>query len=118
MRIQNEELVLDSTDMASGIESDPIWLAHIEHYSIQVVFTGSPNGSFSVQASNDKGSSTNKTEFAEITNWTEVSSENVTTAGSRMLNLENVGYRWARLVWTPSSGSGTVTSARFNVKGV
>lgn len=121
MRIQNESLTLDGTDMQSDIVSDPIWLAHIVNFSIQIVFTGTPNGSFKIQGSNDAGSATNNVSNADVTNWSDVGSTtvNVTAAGSHIYNIENSGYKWARLVWTDSSSGSpsTITSARYNVKG-
>jgi len=121
MRIQNEDLTLSGTDMESNITSSPIWLGHIVNYSIQVVFTGSPNGAFKLQASNDKGANDFKIASASVTNWTDISSTstNITTAGNLMYNIENAGYRWVRLVWTDSSSStAAITVARYNVKGV
>lgn len=121
MRVQNESLELSGTDMTADISSDAIWLGHIVNYSIQVVFTGSPNGGFKLQGSNDKGANTNQTSDANVTNWSDLADTtvNVTSAGSHIYNIENAGYRWVRLVWTDStSGASTLTSARFNVKGV
>ena len=122
MRIQNEDLTLSGTDMTSNITSDPIWLGHIAHFSIQVVFTGStPNGTFKLQASNDKGANDYRIASASVTNWTDISgsSQGITAAGDHMWNVQNCGYRWVRVVWTDSSSTaGTITVARFNVKGV
>lgn len=122
MRIKNEALELSDTDMTSNITSDPIWLGHIAHYSIQAVFTGTPNGSFKLQGSNDEGANSNNIENVSITNWSDISgsSTNVSAAGNLILNQENVGYRWVRLVWTDSSSGSpsTITSCRYNVKGV
>ncbi len=121
MRIQNEELSLSGTDMTSNITCDPIWLGHIAYYSIQLVFTGTPDGSFKLQVSNDIGSNDLSIASATVTNWTDLagSSTVVSASGDLMFNANNAGYRWVRLVWTNSaSGSpSTITSARFNVKG-
>jgi len=121
MRIKNESLALSGTDMTTTITSDPIWLAHIVNFSIQAVFTGTPNGAFTLQGSNDEGSKSNDVTNAVITNWSTVdsSSKAVTSSGSVLYNIENAGYRWVRLVWTDtSSGASTITSCRSNVKGV
>lgn len=122
MRVQNEALTLNGTDMQSNIVSDPVWLGHIVNFSIQLVYTGAPNGSFKLQGSNDEGAKSNNIENVNITNWSDISSTtvNVTSAGSNIYNIENAGYRWVRLVWTDStSGSpSTLTSSRYNVKGI
>lgn len=122
MRIQNENLTLDGTDMQSSIVSDPVWLAHIVNFSVQAVYTGSPNGTLKLQGSNDQGAKDGLSSQVSISNWSDISgaSESVTGAGNVLFNVENAGYRWFRLVWTDSaSGSpSTLTSARFNVKGI
>lgn len=122
MRIKNDELTLSSTDMtAATITSDPIWLGHIANFAIQLVFTGTPNGTFKLQASNDEGARDTYIESPSISNWTDVdgSSQVISAAGDHMWNVQNCGYRWIRIVWTDSStGAATITSARMNVKGV
>ena len=120
MRIKNGDLSLDGTDMESNIISEPIWLAHIAYYSIQVVFTGSPDGSFKLQASNDEGKNDVETGQPNITNWTDIegSTQAISSSGDHTYSVADPGYRWVRLVWTDSSSSSaTITSARFNVKG-
>lgn len=123
MRIQNEALTLDGTDMESDILSNAIWLGHIAHYSIQMVFTGSPNGTFKLQASNDEGGKDGGgLASPTIVNWTDIadSDQAITASGDHTWTVENAGYRWVRVVWTDSSSGSpsTITSARFNVKGV
>jgi hypothetical protein len=121
MRIKNDALTLSGVDMEAGITSNPIWLGHIVNFSIQLVFTGAPNGAFKLQASNDEGSNDFRIANATITNWTDVanSSTNVSAAGSILYNIENSGYRWVRLVWTDSaSDTSAITVARYNVKGI
>ena len=121
MRIQNKALTLSGTDMESDITSDPIWLGHIANYSIQVVFTGSPDGTLKLQASNDFGARDGSLDQVSIDHWTDIigSSQNITASGDHTWTVENAGYRWVRMVWTDSASSDAdITSARFNVKGV
>lgn len=121
MRIQNEDLVLSGTDMTSDITSDPVWLGHIMVLSVQTVYTGTPNGTLKLQGSNDLGSISGSKPITGITNWTDLGvSDSVSAAGSTMFNVADTGYRWFRLVWEDSSSGNpsTITSARFNVKGV
>lgn len=121
MRIKNEQLILSGTDMTSNITSDPIYLGHIANFAIQLVFTGTPNGTFKLQCSNDQGASANNIEYALISNWTDIdgSSQVISASGNHLWNVQNCGYRWVRVVWTDSStGAATITSAVANVKGV
>lgn len=123
MRIANDPLTLSGTDMSIGITSDPIWLGHIANYSIQIVFTGTPVGSFKLQMSNDDGRITQptiQTQDFGVINYTDIADSNqaISAAGNHAYTVENAGYRWVRLVYTPTSGSGTITVARFNIKGI
>lgn len=109
--------------MANTITSDPIWLGHIANYSLQLVFTGSPTGTFKLQISNDLGRPTAGDDGDRdygITNWTDMtnSSQTISAAGNHAYDVQNAGHRWVRLVYTPSGGSGTMTVYRFNAKGV
>lgn len=130
MRINNEDLLevngtRATVSLATSTTLKPIWLGHIANYSIQLVFTGTPAGAFSLQASNDVGNphATADTQmYATVTHWTDItgSSQVVAAAGNHMWNVENTGYAWVRVVWT-ASGSGTtpvLTNANAFVKGV
>ena len=131
MRINNENLleidnVAQSTSLAASRNFKPIWLGHICNYSIQLVYTGVPDGSFKLQASNDLGNPNAQGEanqYAGVSNWSDISGSAtgaISAAGDTMYDVENAGYRWVRVVWT-ATGAGTapvLTSARANVKGV
>jgi hypothetical protein len=123
MRIGNGRLTLSSTSMAGSITSEPLWLGHIANYNLQMVFTGAPVGSFKLQISNDEGcivGPTEQTRDFKVTNWTDManSATAISAAGNFSYEVQNAGHLWVRLVYTPTSGTGTITSARFNVKGV
>lgn len=124
MRIHNEDLLDDTgpIDLSVAQELKPVWLGHIMHYSIQLQFSGSPAGSFKLQASNDEGriNASDSANQSPITHWTDIadSSVSVDEAGDCLWQVENVGYNWVRVVWTPTSGAGSLTLARANVKGV
>jgi hypothetical protein len=122
MNIANNPLVLDGTDMASTITSDPIWLANIINYNIQIVFTGSPVGTFTLQISGDAGNPNAPFQVDrdyQITHWTTMqgSSQAIAASGDHSYEVQNSGHRWARLIYTKTSGTGTITSCRFALKG-
>lgn len=129
MRTKNSDLLiydnenLGPIDMSISFNLQPIWLANIAQYAIQVVFTGSPAGNFKLQASNDTGQPNGVTEPIQddqVVNWTDIadSAATVSAAGNVMWNVENVGYNWVRVVWTHTSGGGELTVARIMAKGV
>lgn len=126
MRIHNNSLTFAAAEppvsMGASFTSDPVWLGHIVNFSIQLFFTGTPNGSFTLECSNDMGVSDkalNKFSSEGVVNWTTVTDSTfaVTAAGDVTWDVQNVGYRWVRVRWTRTSSTGSLTSARYNVKG-
>jgi len=127
MRINNEDLLdVDGTRttpaMASSFNLKPVYLGHICNFSIQLVFTGSPGGNFKLQMSNDLGridAASEAEQEASISHWTDIadSAQTISAAGDHAWQFENAGFRWVRVVWTATSGSGTLTHAVANVKG-
>lgn len=123
MRIANEDLLNGTLpDMVGSFNLRALWLGHICNYSIQLIFTGAPVGTFKLQASNDPGmpDGGQTPQAANVTNWTDItgSPQAISAAGNIMWNVENAGYTFVRVVYTVTSGTGTLTSARANVKGV
>lgn len=109
--------------MNTTITSAAYSLDRIFGYSIQASFTGTPTGTFKLQASSDptgdQASPSNATNIP--THWTDIvdSSESVSAAGNFMWNVTDVFYNWVRLIYTDSSsGSSTaVLNVRINAKG-
>jgi hypothetical protein len=89
---------LTSTDMSASITSQAISVLKHPHAAIQAVCTGSPVGTFTLEASVDG------TNFATITN----SSQAVSGADSVLWNLAGKGFAWVRVVYTRTSGTGTL----------
>ena len=128
MRIFNEDIlevdgIRQTKDMSANFNLHPIYLGHIVDYSIQLVFTGTPGGNFKLQASNDPGrpnATSEAQQVEDIVNWTDVldSAQTISAAGNHTWTVENAGYLWVRVVWTQTSGSGTLVTARANGKGV
>ena len=100
-----------SGDMSSNITSLPTILDETCTYSVQATFTGSPVGSIKLQASNNPA----------LLGWDDVTGPGVTTvtavtsAGTYMVNVEFAGYSQVQLVYTATSGSGTL-NAQINGK--
>lgn len=100
--------ILSACDMsttactATGVDLNQLNLA-----SMQAVYTGSPVGTLKVQVSNDNVPHQN-----QVTHWTDYtgSSVAISAAGNTLYNMSFVGYRWARLVYTKTSGTGSITA--------
>lgn len=117
MRLTSISIIQTPILIDTNWQSSPIWVGHTEHFSISLEFSGVPEGSFSIQYSNDGAEPTyNKipTGFATV----EGSTQNVDEAGTHGWNVQNVGYRWVRIIWTHSMGTGYLDRALFHGKGV
>lgn len=123
LALQGAEISKTAVDMGTAFELDPIWLGHAAHFSIQLEFTGTPSGTWKLQGSADKGTSTRGEGFYDLNNtlqtWTDLdcSEQAIAEAGDHMWTGTNIGYRWVRVVWTPTGGSGSLTKAQFSTKG-
>jgi len=115
-----------NTVMNATINSSPLNLIRTINFAIQIVFTGTPTGSFQLQASCDPGAASAAT-FQQTTvnnpvNWTNIgSSTSVNAAGSVIWNIVDVGYNWVRVVYTDSSGgsaTSTITVSTFSGKNI
>lgn len=118
MRILNDPL-LSAGDMSGSLNSQPLNLEFAFGYSIQCVFTGAPVGTLKLQGSNDAPPDANPNfiNFAP-TNWTDISGSStaVAAAGSVLFNAASVYYRYVRVVYTFTSGTGSL-SIVGNTKG-
>lgn len=110
---QKNTAIVTEGDMSGSLTSTPINLDHIKMYAIQAVVSSgtSPSGALTLEASCDPSNTTPST-------WTEIgnTSQTVTADGSFLWNVENAGYNWVRLVYTRTSGSGTLDT-RIQIKG-
>lgn len=121
MRISNDTLITGPADMSQPWTSDAIWCGHISDMSISLEFTGSPEGYFRLQASNDVGSQFQGAyDPNSVENWTNIdgSLQLIDEAGDHTWTITSMGWRWTRVQWVPSAGSGSLITARFNAKGV
>ena len=113
MRILNQTL-LSGGSMATSINSGPLLLAYAFGYSIQFEYTGSPVGTVTLQGSNDPVPNAKfpQSDF-NPTNWTTIQGTTITvptTDGlTGKLNDSGVYYNWVRLVYTATSGTGSLT---------
>lgn len=118
MRVSND-VIIDAGDMSGDLTSSVISLDQVYGYSVQAVFTGSPNGTLKLQCSDDPGSAERAPLGSGVTNWTDITGAtfSITGAGDATFNVNLAFYKWARLVYTRTSGSGSLT-ARCNTKGM
>ena len=63
MRIANDEVLIAPEDMSADFTTAGIWLGYVKDYAIQLIFTGTPEGTFTLEASNDLGQPNSATEI-------------------------------------------------------
>ena len=117
MKVFAYPLVTDG-NMGGSITSSPQQLTEMAMACIQAVFTGSPVGTFKLQisANYQEDSMGNVLNAGTWTDYTG-SSQGISAAGDFAWNLSTTPYPWIRLVYTRTSGSGTL-NATINGKGV
>ena len=125
----NKQMLAATTVLNANINGPAMQLENSYGYSIQLVITGTPTGTFKLQGSCDPVPAPSQMFGANgvvtytPTNWTDIAntSDAVSAAGSLLYNLEGTFYNYVRVVYTDgSSGSSTavLTVSTFNSKGI
>lgn len=79
---------------------------------------GSANGTVKIQGSNDITNQGYNPDNFVVSNWTDVpnASASITSGASALITINQLSYRWLRVVYTRSSGgSSTVTANMFGI---
>jgi len=109
---RKNELLMAAGDMSGNLTSDPVDVRNLIVASFQIVFTGAPVGTMKLQCSNDVYEYLKQPGIQPAaTNWTDVadSALSVTAAGDIVYNLTSLGFDQIRVVYTRSSGTGTMS---------
>ncbi len=128
MKPYNQRNIIPAgTVMNTTINSSAIEVYNSFSFGIQIFFSGTPTGSFKLQASCDLAysgipSSTGSGLNADAKNWTDVANSTftVTAAGNVEWDYDAPGFNWIRVVYTDTSGGSStaiITSSTLNSKG-
>lgn len=74
--------------------------------SIQIITAGTAEGSFALQGSNVIRKDSEVDYTTDNGNWVTVDTSSVIAGGTCLLNLEDFGFRFLRLFFTNTSGTG------------
>lgn len=101
-------------NMASSFVSDPVSLDRFTAFAIQAANAGAPVGSVKLQASNDAGyvnQAVGPASAQGITNWVDIASsaQSIVAGTPNFWNDVYAAYKWARVVYTATSGTGTMS---------
>jgi hypothetical protein len=108
-----QDNIVAAGDMSADVESSPILLDQIYGFAMQAVYTGAPDGVLKIQVSCDI------TSFADkVVNWDDLASSSViiSAAGITTYNVDAQFYKWVKIVYTFSAGTGVLNVA-YNSKG-
>ncbi len=92
------QLVLDAEDMSDDITSDPIDVGEVGGFAVHSEFTDAPVGTLVISASND----------LDMT-FIAIDSYSVAAAGSRLVNVEMPRYKYIKVTYTSTSGTGELS---------
>ena len=115
--------IISSGDMSqSSVVSSGLDMNQMFGGSISAVFTGSPVGTLTIEISNDIVNAPiagGANLASAVVNWSTYtgSSQAISAAGDFTYILADTNYRWLRLKYTKTSGSGTI-NAYFSGKGI
>lgn len=112
--------LMPAGDMSGNLASNGVDVNQIFMFSIQAVFTGAPVGSLKVQVSNDDvPDAPGSNPSANVVNWVDYtgSATAVSGSGNFMWIISNGGYKWVRIAYTFTSGTGSL-SLLYSGKGV
>lgn len=120
MRYDPVQIVTNGDMSQTTIASIGIDLQNIFGYAIQAEWTGgSASGTLILQLSTDiVNVASGANPAANVVNWSTYSGSSTTVSGpgNFVWNAADAGYRWVRLLYTKSSGTGTL-NATFLGKG-
>lgn len=105
---QYEYPLFAAGNIAGNLTSAVVDCTNMVGFSVQSVTTGTAVGVLTIEASNDN--IINDAYTSRIVNWTTISTAAVAAPGTIMTNISDVYYRWVRLVYTSTSGTGSITS--------
>lgn len=120
------------TDMSQTLTSKPFDVRHLNNVTVQLAWTGNPQGKFHLESSLDfvpEGGYNSGKVGLESANpkvagtWTDVSDAIDTTgaaAGNKMFRLEHIGLAFLRVKYVPdvASAGGAISLAIFGGKGL
>lgn len=122
MRVENTDLISTGkidTDLSASVSSSAILVEHVGMLSLSLAWSGAINGDLEIQCSNDVTSKAD-----DVSNWDTIDASVAVIAAGLLdgethvtYNISNTAFRWFRVVYTRTSGSGTLTLATMYTKG-
>ena len=90
----------ENADLSAPFTSEILSLENILHYSVHATWTGAPVGTLFIDISGEIG---------QPLNWAQLASVAVSGSGNQIWMDRNAPYKWVRLRYVPTSGTGSMT---------
>lgn len=121
MRVNSKTLSWTGADFTADNTTEWYKLTHMKGYSVSVVATGTGAGTCVLQGSDDFGSGESAAdESIGVSNPVDITGSSFavsnTTGSPFMINAPNTFYKWVRVKFTFTSGTGTLV-VRIQAKG-
>lgn len=103
--------VLTAGDMSGNLTSPGVDMLSLPFGAIELIWVGTPTGTFSVDGSIDAVSNSSL-----VSNWYPTGTFVNSPAGSSsstLINLMGIGFRWLRISYTRTGGSGSLSVKIF-----
>ena len=103
--------IIDAVSMGASITSSAFNSQFLNDIAVQMVFTGTPTGTFTLEGSIDHAE-----QNGVVTNagtWTTIALDAMPAsgaAGNILVNLTNIAFPWIRIVYTRVSSTGTLNA--------
>lgn len=109
-----QDIILSVPDTSVSTNGEAVLLDQIYGYAVQAKFTGAPSGTLKIQGSCQQliNGEQAPTEWTDIVSTISVSS----AATLPLVNSDAQYYKYMRVVWTATGGSGTL-KVTYNGKG-
>lgn len=113
MNVVNKKVV-NQQSLGASFNGAAILVDQVYGFSMHMIYTGTPNGTLKIQCSNDV-----TTNELLVTNWSDITgaSAAITTAGNTFFNVDQVYFKWIRVTYTRTSGTGAL-DVNYFAKGV
>ena len=102
--------IITAGDMSADITGPATNISYLDNVAIQLNFTGTPTGTFSIQGSLDhkeyNGQIVNAGNFVPLTFSSTLAASGA--AGQILLDLNQLSFPYIRIVYTRTSGSGSL----------
>lgn len=99
--------LISNGDMSANISSAGVNTESVDNVGVELSWTGTPSGAWKIQASNSSTDGSNGT-------WTDLSmtigSQPTGAAGGFLLDLNQFPFKYVRIVYTKTSGTGTANA--------